>query len=112
MLASLAALAWLFLFSTAEGRLWHQHEPTRFMNCIGRCLGIGWSDGYHAYGSRNSWLPPERLQHPGVCHKCCPHAGAPFAPETNSVIETAPAEVPTAPQPVEPLEPIPYNSGR
>ena len=26
-------------------------------NCVNRCLGIGWSDGYHAYGSRSAWNP-------------------------------------------------------
>jgi hypothetical protein len=26
-------------------------------NHLNRCLGIGWSDGYHAYGSRTAWSP-------------------------------------------------------
>jgi hypothetical protein len=36
---------------------WRDREPRRAANYVGRCLGLGWSDGYHAVGSRNSWSP-------------------------------------------------------
>jgi len=33
-------------------------EPAPWRNHWGRRLGLGWSDGYHAYGSISSWRPP------------------------------------------------------
>ena len=44
--------------ATVHAGHWKDREPRRAMNYVGRCLGIGWSDGYHAVGSRNSWSPP------------------------------------------------------
>ncbi len=41
--------------TTVRAGLWSHHEPLRPANSVGRCLGVGWSDGYHAVGSRNSW---------------------------------------------------------
>ncbi len=44
--------------ATVNAGHWKNREPRRATNYFGRCLGLGWSDGYHAVGSRNSWSPP------------------------------------------------------
>jgi hypothetical protein len=44
---------------------WHRANPLPLCNYIQRCWGIGWSDGYHAYGSRTSWIKPWHHRHQG-----------------------------------------------
>lgn len=48
-------------------------------NQLHRCLGIGWSDGYHAYGSRTAWTPrPAAPSHPSAPRAA---VGVPYSTE-------------------------------
>jgi hypothetical protein len=61
-------------------------NPHPVLNCVNRCLGLGWSDGYHAYGSRNSWMPVR----PGhMWHAAQP---SPWSPATSPPIHYNTAE--------------------
>ncbi len=53
----IAMVLLLTLSPPVDAGHWRNREPRRAMNYVGRCLGLGWSDGYHATGSRNSWSP-------------------------------------------------------
>ncbi len=70
ILIALAMIAALLIVATPAAQAGHTYfgDTHPVLNHINRCLGIGWSDGYHAYGSRDCWsrnqpqysyLPPQ-----------------------------------------------------
>lgn len=48
----------LLISASASAGIWGvSKEPAPWRNHLGRRFGLGWSDGYHAHGSLNSWSP-------------------------------------------------------
>ena len=78
---------------TAEAGHQYFGNPHPLMNYINRCLGIGWSDGYHAYGSRSSWTGK---QHGYRHHR--PYSATTWPGTSPVMILERPREV--APQPI------------
>jgi hypothetical protein len=58
--ATLVSVALISLPATAEAKHRYFADVSPVVNYFHRCLGIGWSDGYHAVGSPASWSPPPR----------------------------------------------------
>lgn len=46
--------------AAARAGSWSRANPFPWVNAVNRSLGFGWSDGYHAHGSRTSWTPAHR----------------------------------------------------